>query len=101
MRTVYVKRSHRKGAKDQAIAIAEALEARQAGRRFPRRNDRPGHASAAVPLDLARSRQFCRQGCPDPAGRGRLRPRGGEVAWWHEPGKDNVLRCSAGEEHCR
>ena len=49
-------------AKDQADALARRARARPAGRPVPRRDDRARHALAAVPLELARGREFRRAG---------------------------------------
>ena len=70
--TIYVKRSHVKGAKDQALTIAKALEGESPGL-VPGGHDRPGHASASIPLDLAGGRQF--------RGEGRHNPPGGDRLW--------------------
>ena len=91
-----------KGAKDQAIAIAKALERDKPVAVFPEGTTGPGHASAAVPLDPARSGEFAAKDVDDPPGRDRLwrraapRSAGGE-----EPGKDNVLRILGRRGPCR
>ena len=59
-RTVYVKRGHAKGAKDQAVAIAAALERDKPVALFPEGTTGAGTASAAVPLDPARGRELRR-----------------------------------------
>ena len=91
--TVYVRRTHSKGAKDQALAIATALEARQPVALFPEGTAGPGDQLAAVPLDPARSRDL------SPARDVDIRPvaldygaAAAEIGWYEEAGKDNVLR---------
>ncbi|MES2137876.1 MAG: lysophospholipid acyltransferase family protein [Pseudomonadota bacterium] len=91
--TVYVKRSHRKGAKDQAIAIAKALERDKAVALFPEGTTGPGTHLLPFRSTLLEAANFAAK---DVA----IRPvaidygaeGAAEVGWWEEPGKDNVLR---------
>lgn len=91
--TVYVKRSHRKGAKDQAIAIARALERDQPVTVFPEGTTGPGthllpFRSTLLEAAHLASRQI--QVRPVAIDYGAARS---EVAWFdEESGKDNVLR---------
>jgi 1-acyl-sn-glycerol-3-phosphate acyltransferase len=88
--TVYVKRSHVKGAKDQAIALAAALEVRKPVTSFPKR--RPAQArTCCLPLVLLEA-EITRQGRRNPPVAVDYRCCGAEVGWWQEPGKANVLR---------
>ena len=90
--TVYVKRTHVKGAKDQAIAIAEALEDDQPVMLFPEGTTGPGTHLLPFRSTLLEATNFAAK---DVA----IRPvaldygeAAGEIGWWEEPGKDNVLR---------
>ena len=91
--TVYVKRSHVKGAKDQAIAIAEALEGDKPVALFPEGTTGPGthllpFRSTLLEAANYRRRRTSRSG----RSRSTMAMRAAEVGWWQEPGKDNVLR---------
>jgi 1-acyl-sn-glycerol-3-phosphate acyltransferase len=90
--TVYVKRTHRKGAKDQAVAIAEALERPKPVALFPEGTTGPGTHLLPFRSTLLEAANFAAK---DVA----IRPvaidygkAAGEAGWWEEPGKDNVLR---------
>ena len=90
--TVYVKRTHRKGAKDQAVAIARALERDQAVVLFPEGTTGPGTHLLPFRSTLLEAANFA-------ASDVQIRPVAidygtamSEVGWWDEPGKDNVLR---------
>ena len=99
--TVYVKRTHRKGAKDQAIATAAALERDQPVALFAEGTTGPGTAAAAVPLDAARSGELRLQGrarfARSRSTMARRRPRsaGSTKTRWTMSGG-----CSAGAERC-
>jgi 1-acyl-sn-glycerol-3-phosphate acyltransferase len=91
-RTVYVRRAHVKGAKDQAIAIAGALEADQPVALFPEGTTGPGTHLLPFRSSLLEAANFAAM---DVA----IRPvaidygaAAAEVGWWHEPGNDNVRR---------
>ena len=73
--TVYVKRTHRKGAKDQAVALAKALGRGQAGHCLPRGHDRARCALAAFPSTLLEAANFAAKDVSDQARRRRLRSR--------------------------
>jgi 1-acyl-sn-glycerol-3-phosphate acyltransferase len=91
--TVYVKRSHRKGAKDQAIAIAAALERDKPVALFPEGTTGPGTHLLPFRSTLLEAANFASKDV-------RIRPVAidygnarDEFGWFgEEPGKDNVLR---------
>jgi 1-acyl-sn-glycerol-3-phosphate acyltransferase len=90
--TVYVKRSHVKGAKDQAITIAHALEDEQPVALFPEGTTGPGTHMLPFRSTLLEAANYA---ASDVA----IRPvaidygeAAREVGWWHESGKNNVLR---------
>jgi 1-acyl-sn-glycerol-3-phosphate acyltransferase len=90
--TVYVKRSHVKGAKDQAIAIAKALEGPRPVMLFPEGTTGPGTHLLPFRSTLLEAANFASKDVS-------IRPvaldygaAAGEIGWWHESGKDNVLR---------
>ena len=90
--TVYVKRSHVKGAKDQAIAIAAALERDKPVALFPEGTTGPGTHLLPFRSTLLEAANFAARDV-------EVRPvaidygaAAAEVGWWQEPGKDNVLR---------
>lgn len=90
--TVYVKRTHRKGAKDQAIAIADALERDQPVALFPEGTTGPGTHLLPFRSTLLEAGNFAAQ---DVAVRPVALDYGDaadDIGWWQEPGKDNVLR---------
>ena len=92
MRTVYVKRSHRKGAKDQAIAIAKALEGDKPVALFPEGTTGPGTHLLPFRSTLLEAANFAAKDVairPVAIDYGRA---AAEIGWWQEPGKDNVLR---------
>jgi 1-acyl-sn-glycerol-3-phosphate acyltransferase len=90
--TVYVKRSHRKGAKDQAIAIAAALEGDKPVALFPEGTTGPGTHLLPFRSTLLEAANFAAR---DVAIRPVAIDYGeamAEVSWADEAGKDNVLR---------
>jgi 1-acyl-sn-glycerol-3-phosphate acyltransferase len=90
--TVYVRRSHRKGAKDQAIAIARALERDKPVVLFPEGTTGPGTHLLPFRSTLLEAANFAAK---DVAIRPVAMDYGAaaaEIGWWEEPGKDNVLR---------
>ena len=89
---VYVRRSHRKGAKDQAVAIARALERDQPVALFPEGTTGPGTHLLPFRSTLLEAANFAAR---DVAIRPVVMDYGdaaAEIGWWQEPGKDNVLR---------
>lgn len=90
--TVYVKRTHRKGAKDQAIALAQALERDKPVTVFPEGTTGPGTHLLPFRSTLLEAANFAAKDV-------EIRPvvvdygdAQAEFGWWEEPGKDNVLR---------
>jgi 1-acyl-sn-glycerol-3-phosphate acyltransferase len=90
--TLYVKREHRKGAKNQALQIANALDGDQPIALFPEGTTGPGNVLLPFRSTLLEAASFAG---PDVAVRpvaldyGEARR---EVGWWHEPGLANALR---------
>jgi 1-acyl-sn-glycerol-3-phosphate acyltransferase len=90
--TVYVKRAARAGAKDQAVAIAKALERDKPVTLFPEGTTGPGTHLLPFRSTLLEAANFAGKEVA-------IRPVAldygaatAEVGWWHESGKDNVLR---------
>ena len=91
--TVYVKRTHRKGAKDQAVAIAKALEGDKPVALFPEGTTGPGPHLLPFRSTLLEAANFAAKDV-------EIRPvaidygaaAAAEIGWWEEPGKDNILR---------
>ena len=90
--TVYVKRSHVKGAKDQAIAIAKALEGLKPVVLFPEGTTGPGTHLLPFRSTLLEAANFAAK---DVAIRPVVMDYGAaasEIGWYLESGKNNVLR---------
>lgn len=90
--TVYVKRADRKGAKDQAAAIASALESDKPVALFPEGTTGPGTHLLPFRSTLLEAANYAAK---DVAIRPVAIDYGSaatEIGWWQEPGKDNVLR---------
>ena len=90
--TVYVKRTDRKGAKNQAIALAKALEGRKPVTVFPEGTTGPGTHLLPFRSTLLEAANFAARDV-------EIRPvavdygsAAGEIGWWEEDGKTNVLR---------
>ena len=90
--TVYVKRSHRKGTKDQALAVAHALEGDKPVTIFPEGTTGPATHLLPFRSALLEAANFASRDVS-------IRPlaldygdAAEEIAWWHQPGMDNVLR---------
>ena len=90
--TVYVKRTQRNAAKDQAIAIAAALERDTPVMLFPEGTTGPGTHLLPFRSTLLEAANFAAKDVT-------IRPvavdygdAAAEIGWWNEPGKDNVLR---------
>lgn len=90
--TVYVRRSHRKGAKDQALAVAGALEGARPVTIFPEGTTGPGTHLLPFRSALLEAANYAARDVS-------IRPVAldygtamKDIGWWHEPGKDNVLR---------
>lgn len=90
--TIYVKRTHVKGARDQAITIATALEDEKPVALFPEGTTGPGTHLLPFRSTLLEAANFAAK---DVAIRPIVLDYGKaatEIGWWHEPGKDNILR---------
>jgi 1-acyl-sn-glycerol-3-phosphate acyltransferase len=90
--TVYVKRTHRKGAKDQALAVARALEGVKPVTIFPEGTTGPGTHLLPFRSTLLEAVNFAARDV-------RVRPVAvdygdaqAEVGWFIEAGADNVKR---------
>ena len=90
--TVYVKRSHVKGAKDQAIALALALEGEKPIAIFPEGTTGPGTHLLPFRSALLEAANFAANDVViRPVVLDYARARA-EIGWWDEAGRDNVLR---------
>ena len=94
--TVYVKRTHRKGAKDQAMALARALERGQPVIVFPEGTTGPGTHLLPFRSTLLEAANYVTEDV-------KIRPiavdyhsERANVGWYHEPGRNNVLRLLGG-----
>ena len=90
--TVYVKRTHVRGAKDQAAAVARALERDKPVAVFPEGTTGPGTHLLPFRSTLLEAANFAAKDVeirPVAIDYGAARA---EIAWFHEPGMDNVLR---------
>ena len=90
--TVYVKRAHRKGAKDQAITIAKALEGDRPVALFPEGTTGPGTHLLPFRSTLLEAANFASKNVtirPVAIDYGKAMA---EVGWWQEPGAHNVMR---------
>ena len=91
--TIYVKRTHVKGAKDQALALARALESEKPITVFPEGTTGPGTYLLPFRSALLEAANYAARDVeirPVAIDYGEARP---EFGWFNaEPGKDNVLR---------
>jgi len=90
--TVYVKRTHVKGAKDQAIALAKALESEKPVAVFPEATTGPGTHLLPFRSTLLEAANYAAK---DVAIRPVVINYGSaqaEVGWYHETGMANVMR---------
>ena len=90
--SVYVKRTHRTGAKDQAIAIAKALEGAKPVALFPEGTTGPGSHLLPFRSTLLEAANFAARNVA-------IRPvamdygaAALEIGWWQDSGKENVLK---------
>ena len=90
--TVYVKRGHVKGAKDQAIALAKALEGDKPVTVFPEGTTGPGTHLLPFRSTWLEAANFAARDI-------EIRPlavdygaAAAEVGWFHEPGMNNAKR---------
>jgi 1-acyl-sn-glycerol-3-phosphate acyltransferase len=90
--TVYVQRGDRAGAKDQAVAIAKALERDKPVVLFPEGTTGPGTHLLPFRSTLLEAANYAAKDVvvrPVVMDYGAAAP---EIGWWIESGKDNVLR---------
>jgi 1-acyl-sn-glycerol-3-phosphate acyltransferase len=90
--TVYVKRAHRKGAKDQAVAVAKALEGRKPVTVFPEGTTGPGTYLLPFRSTLLEAANFASRDVrirPVSVDYGNARE---EIGWFGESGAVNVKR---------
>ena len=90
--TVYIKRGDRKGAKDQAVTIARALEREKPVTLFPEGTTGPGTHLLPFRSTLLEAANFAARDVairPVAVDYGAAAP---EVGWYEEPGKANILR---------
>jgi len=90
--TLYVKRSHVRGAKDQALAIARALDGPKPVLLFPEGTTGPGTDLLPFRSTLLEAANFAAR---DVAIRPVAMDYGAaaaDIGWWEESGKNNVLR---------
>ena len=90
--TIYVRRSHRKGAKDQAIQIARALEGERSIALFPEGTTGPGNELLPFRSTLLEAATYADKNVA-------VRPVAldygaalRDIVWWNEPGMANVMR---------
>jgi 1-acyl-sn-glycerol-3-phosphate acyltransferase len=90
--TVYVKRTHRKGAKDQAVAVAQALEREKPVTIFPEGTTGPGTHLLPFRSTLLEAANYAARDV-------EIRPvaidygdAAAEVGWYHESARSNILR---------
>ena len=90
--TVYVRRGHVKGAKDQAVALAAALAGDKPVIVFPEATTGPGTHLLPFRSTLLEAANYAARDVairPVAIDYGSARA---EVGWWHEAGMANVLR---------
>jgi 1-acyl-sn-glycerol-3-phosphate acyltransferase len=90
--TVYVKRTHRKGAKDQAVAIAQALERSKPIVLFPEGTTGPGTHLLPFRSTLLEAANFAARDVSIHPVVMDYGSAAAEIGWWDESGKDNVVR---------
>lgn len=90
--TIYVKRTHRKGAKDQAIAVAEALRRDKPVAVFPEGTTGPGSHLLPFRSTLLEAANFAARDVRIRPVAVNYGPARTEVSWFDEPGTRNILR---------
>jgi len=90
--TIYVRREHARGARDQALMIARALEREQPLTLFPEGTTGPGTHLLPFRSTLLEATAFAEKDVV-------IRPvaldygaAAAEIGWHHEPAKENILR---------
>jgi 1-acyl-sn-glycerol-3-phosphate acyltransferase len=90
--TVYVRRTHVKGAKEQAVSVAKSLAGAKPVAVFPEGTTGPGDHLLPFRSTLLEAANYAAKDVavrPVAIDYGAARQ---SVGWWHESGKDNVLR---------
>src|SRR6185437_4829501 len=87
-----IKRTHRKGAKDQAIAIAKALERDKPVVLFPEGTTGPGTHLLPFRSTLLEAANFAAKDVAIHPVVMDYGPGAAEIGWFVESGRDNVLR---------
>lgn len=90
--TVYVRRSHVSGARDQAIAVAKALEGDQPVTLFPEGTTGSGRQLLFFRSTLLEAANFAARDVQIRPVALDYGPAAPDIAWFDESGKDNVLR---------
>ena len=90
--TVYVQRSNRTGAMDQAAAIARALERSKPVVLFPEGTTGPGTHLLPFRPTLLEAANVAGKDVEVRPVAVDYGPAAAEIGWWEEPGKDNVSR---------
>jgi 1-acyl-sn-glycerol-3-phosphate acyltransferase len=90
--TVYVRREHARGAKDQATTIARALERQQPVTLFPEGTTGPGTHLLPFRSTLLEAAAFARKDVEVRPVALDYGPAAAEIGWHNEPGKENILR---------
>lgn len=90
--TLYVRRQHRKGARDQALAIAEALEREQPVALFPEGTVGPGDQLLPFRSTLLEAINYARKDIEVRPAALDYGPAALDISWHGESGKNNVLR---------
>lgn len=90
--TLYVRREHRKGAKDQALAIAGALDQPQPVVLFPEGTTGPGDRLLPFRSTLLEAAAHASKDVEIRPVALDYGPAASEIGWYDEPGKSNILR---------
>lgn len=90
--TVYVRRSHVKGAKDQALTIAKSLEADKPVALFPEGTTGPGTHLLPFRSTLLEAAHYAARDVEIRPVAIDFGPAAPEAGWYQEPGAHNVLR---------
>ena len=90
--TVYVRREHARGAKDQAVMVARALERGKALTLFPEGTTGPGTHLLPFRSTLLEAAAYAEKDVEIRAVALDYGSAAAEIAWHHEPGKENILR---------
>jgi 1-acyl-sn-glycerol-3-phosphate acyltransferase len=90
--TIYIKRSHVKGAKDQVMAIAAALQGAKPVALFPEGTTGPGADLLPFRPTLLEAANYAARDVAVRPVALDYGPAQTEICWWQESGKANVLR---------